>query len=175
MFVQVDDHDMPAVAALMNLAYRGADGGWATESGYITGDRTSAAMLRADVDSVPDAALLKWVQAAGDGFDGCVWLEPLGGDLWYLGSLTIAPGRQAGGLGRMVLAAAEDWVRVRGGNRVRLTVINVRETLIAWYVRRGYRLTGETKPFPYGDDRFGTPTRDDLRFVVLEKALQAAG
>jgi hypothetical protein len=52
-----------------------------------------------------------------------------------------------------------------------MTVVNVREALIAWYRRRGYHETGETNPFPYGDDRFGTPQRDDLSFVVLEKDL----
>lgn len=50
-----------------------------------------------------------------------------------------------------------------------MTVVNVRDTLIAWYVRRGYRLTGEREPFPYGDNRFGTPLRQDLHFEVLEK------
>jgi hypothetical protein len=34
-----------------------------------------------------------------------------------------------------------------------------------------YRLTGETEPFPYGDERFGKPLRDDLHFVVLEKEI----
>ena len=52
-----------------------------------------------------------------------------------------------------------------------MTVIWLRTTLIAWYERRGYVLTGETKPFPYGDDRWGVPQRDDLYFVVLEKRL----
>jgi hypothetical protein len=52
-----------------------------------------------------------------------------------------------------------------------MTVVNVRVTLIGWYFRRGYHLTGETEPFPYGDNRFDTPLRDDLVFVVLEKAL----
>ncbi len=61
--------------------------------------------------------------------------------------------------------------RARGGKRVRITVVNVRDALIAWYIRRGYDKTGETEPFPYGDDRFGHPLRDDLGFVVLEKAL----
>ena len=35
----------------------------------------------------------------------------------------------------------------------------------------GGRRTGIKKPFPYGDERFGLPKRDDLRFEVLEKAL----
>lgn len=65
-------------------------------------------------------------------------------------------------------------MRERGGERLRMTVVNVRDTLIAWYFRRGYRETGETDPFLYGDDRFGTPLRDDLRFVILEKGLRTA-
>jgi hypothetical protein len=52
-----------------------------------------------------------------------------------------------------------------------MTVVNVRDKLIAWYELRGYTLTGETKPFPYHDTRFGKPLRDDLHFVVLEKHL----
>ena len=52
-----------------------------------------------------------------------------------------------------------------------MTVIDVREELIAFYVRRGYLRTGIKKPFPYGDARFGLPKRDDLRFEVLEKPL----
>jgi hypothetical protein len=35
-------------------------------------------------------------------------------------------------------------------------------------------LNGETEPFPYGDERYGTPTRDDLYFVVLEKDMEKA-
>ncbi len=52
-----------------------------------------------------------------------------------------------------------------------MTVIQLRDRLIAWYERRGYRRTGKTLPFPYGDDRFGIPNRDDLHFVVLEKPI----
>ena len=50
-----------------------------------------------------------------------------------------------------------------------MTVVNVRDILIEWYERRGYALTGETRSFPYGDERFGKPLRDDLHFVVLQK------
>jgi hypothetical protein len=52
---------------------------------------------------------------------------------------------------------------------MRMTVLHVRTALIAWYERRGYALSGDTAPFPYGDERFGRPLRDDLHFVVLEK------
>ena len=61
-----------------------------------------------------------------------------------------------------------------GAKAVGIRVIDVRDELIAWYQRRGYRRTGILKPFPYGDERFGIPLRDDLRFEVLEKPLAGA-
>ena len=154
----------------MNQAYRGSSG-WSTEQAFLSGDRTTAELLRADILAKPSASLLGWADAPAHPLSGCVWLEPLGDGIWYLGSLTIDPERQNEGLGSRTLAAAEDWIREHGGTRVRLTVINVRAAVIAWYIRRGYARTGEIDPFPYGDDRFGIPLRDDLSFVVFEKRL----
>jgi GNAT superfamily N-acetyltransferase len=114
---------------------------------------------------------------------GCVWLEPaparssceavaqIKAGAWYLGMLTVRPDLQERRLGRTLLEAAEAWAAARGAQRVRMTVVNIRDGLIAWYERRGYRLTGETLAFPYDDNRFGTPTRPDLSFVVLERTL----
>ncbi len=177
MFALVRDDELPAVVALINRAYRsaGVASHWTTEVGYITGDRTTEALLRADLDAKPDAWLLKWEDARGGLMRGCVWLELLGDGVWYLGSLAVDPAQQNDGLGRTMLSAAEDWARERGAGRIRMTVVNVRNALIAWYVRRGYHETGETEPFPYDDDRFGVPLRDDLQFVVLEKDLDALG
>jgi DNA-binding MarR family transcriptional regulator/ribosomal protein S18 acetylase RimI-like enzyme len=167
------DADVPAVAALMNLAFRngGPDAGWTTEADCFEGDRTSEAMLREEMASNPDATMLVWRRPSAGSLLGCVWLEPQGDGGWYLGSLTIDPREQNGGLGRKLLAAAEKWVVGQGGREIRMTVINIRDTLLAWYTRRGYTLTGETKPFPYGDNRFGVPKRADLHFVVLQKWL----
>ena len=175
MFEPMADSDVPAVVALMNRAYRGAGSAaaWNSEAAYIAGDRTTADLLRADLRASPKAQFLKWIEPADGALAGCVWLEPLEGGTWYLGSLAADPERQNEGLGRRLLAAAEEWVRAQGGTRVRMTVVNVRDTLIAWYVRRGYRPTGEIEPFPYGHNRFGTPLRDDLAFVVLERDLVA--
>jgi len=175
MFVPIVDDDVPTIVALMNRAYRGSgrEAGWNTEGHILAGDRTTAALLRADLLAKPDAFFLKWVEAPGGEISGCVCLEPLGDGVWYLGSLAADPIRQNAGQGRTMLAAAEQWVRVHGGRRVRMTVINLRDTLIAWYVRRGYRVTGETEPFPYDDARFGMPLRDDLSFVILEKDVRA--
>jgi hypothetical protein len=54
---------------------------------------------------------------------------------------------------------------------MRMSVVRQRQELIAWYGRRGYALTGETKPWPYGDARYGEPTTDDLCFEILEREL----
>ena len=167
------DADVPAIAALINFAFRdgGADAGWTSEAAHFEGNRTSEAMLREDIKANADAALLMWRRPPDGALIGCVWLEPEGDGNWYLGSLTIDPRHQNDGLGRKLLAAAENWIRARGGRNIRMTVVNVRDTLIAWYVRRGYALTGETEPFPYDDIRFGIPKRDDFHFVVLRKRL----
>ena len=173
MFLPATDADVPRIVDLMNRAYRGSDS-WSAEQAYIAGDRTTEAFLREDIAANPAATLLKWAHEPDAPASGCVWLEPLGDGTWYLGSLCVAPGGQNAGQGRTLLAAAEAWARERGAARVRMSVVNVRDTLIAWYLRRGYRATGEIEPFPYGSDRFGTPLRDDLAFVVLEKDLLAS-
>jgi ribosomal protein S18 acetylase RimI-like enzyme len=174
--VPIIDADVPRIVALMNRAYRGSgeSAGWSTETGYISGDRTTEALLRNELIAKPKGSLLKWESMPGGGpLKGCVWLEPLDDAVWYLGNLAVDPRLQQGGLGRELLFAAEQWVIERGGRRVRMSVVNVREALIAWYLRRGYAKTGETEPFPYGDDRFGTPQRSDLKFEVLAKSLLA--
>ena len=126
--------------------------------------------MRSEMAASPQGALLKWEDEAGE-LQGCIWVEPLAAPIWYFGTLTIAPERQNSGLGHRLLCAAEDWMRAKGAKHVRMRVINVRDILIGWYERRGYRRTGEAAPFPYGDARFGTPLRDDLHFVTLEKIL----
>jgi GNAT superfamily N-acetyltransferase len=175
MFLLATDDDVPRIVALMNRAYRGAGvAGWSTQEAYLSGDRITEDVLRSDLLAKPQASLLKWEDPEGGSLLGCVWIEPLGEDVWYLGSLATDHTLQNSGLGRVVLSAAERWVRDRGGRRMRMNVVNVRNALIAWYVRRGYRTTGETEPFPYGDDRFGAPLRDDLSFLVFEKDLTSS-
>jgi len=164
--------DHPEIAALVNDAYRatGPARGWTTEADYIDGERTDAATLARDLAAQPAARLLVWRDEPQGPILGCVWLEPAGGGAWYLGMLTVRPDLQDRRLGRTLLEAAEQAAAGEGARIIRMTVVNVRDTLIGWYERRGYALTGETRPFPY-DGEFGAPRRPDLAFVVLEKAL----
>jgi len=163
----------PEIAALVNGAYRatGPDAGWTTEADYIDGERTDAATLARDLAAQPAARLLVWRDEPGAPILGCVWLEPVGGEVWYLGMLSVRPDLQDRQLGRALLAASEAAAAGAGARRIRMTVVNVRDALIAWYERRGYALTGETLPFPYDDPVFGAPRRPDLAFVVLEKSV----
>ncbi len=61
------------------------------------------------------------------------------------------PSAQERGLGRALLRHAEAEGRAAGAQASRMTVVSVRESLIAWYERQGYRRTGETERFPYDD------------------------
>ena len=169
--------ELAAVAALVNGAYRGEGSrqGWTTEADDIGGQRTDPAMLAADLAAAPGARLLVMRDEPGGPLLGCVWLEPAEPGVWYLGMLTVRPDLQDRQLGRTLLAAAERSAAGEGAARIRITVVSIRDTLIAWYQRRGYALTGETRPFPYDEPLFGVPKRPDLAFVVLEKALPGAG
>jgi ribosomal protein S18 acetylase RimI-like enzyme len=160
--------DYPAIIDLANLAYRGNSAGWNTEH-FIEGQRLNDSVLREDLAAKPHAHLLTYRDDPNGPILGTVWLEPGKDGVWYLGLLTIRPDMQTRKLGRALLTAAEEFAKQRGAHRIQMTVINVRDILIAWYERRGYTLTAETRPFPYGDERIGKPLRDDLFFVVLQK------
>jgi ribosomal protein S18 acetylase RimI-like enzyme len=88
-----------------------------------------------------------------------------------MGLLAVQPEQQGKQLGRQMVEASEGLARSRGGKKMRISVVNVREKLMRWYERRGYLRTGEQKPFPYGDERVGRPLRNDLHFVVMEKMI----
>jgi ribosomal protein S18 acetylase RimI-like enzyme len=168
--------DLPEIVALVNSAYRGdsSKAGWAYESDYIDGQRTSLHHLREDLSAEPPPTLLVLRQEAGGEILACAMIErapKADGMAGYIGMVTVKPTLQTGGVGRTILAAAEDAARAFGATHAEMTVISRRDTLIEWYVRRGYAVTGERRPFPYGDDRFGIPLVDDLEFVVLEKPL----
>jgi ribosomal protein S18 acetylase RimI-like enzyme len=167
--------DVPEVVALVESAYRGdaSRAGWTTEADLLDGQRTDAAAVREIVDD-PDSRLLLTEEADGT-LLACCHIQRRPKQTAYFGSFAVRPGRQGGGTGRMLLDEAErravaEW----GAAEMEMTVIAQRADLIAWYERRGYARTGETRPFPYGDERFGRPRRPDLVFVVLRKELSGA-
>lgn len=161
--------DAEAMAVLVNSAYRGesSKAGWTTEADILDGQRTDPDSLRALI-ARPDQVFLL---AFEDGeLVGSVNLERFG-DRRFLGMLTIKPTAQARGLGRRLIAFAEDRARDEGSPALFMTVISIRTELIAYYERRGYHPTGETKDFPFDNPKFGLPKRRDFNLLVLKKTL----
>jgi GNAT superfamily N-acetyltransferase len=164
--------DAPAIRALVESAYRGESSraGWTTEADLLDGQRI-------DVDGVLEliaapAGRIVLACAADGALLGCANIQREG-EACYFGLFSVRPTLQGGGIGAALLdecerIARDEW---RAG-AMRMSVIWTRAELIDWYLRRGYAATGERKPFPYGDQRFGLPRRDDLGFIVLSKPLR---
>jgi GNAT superfamily N-acetyltransferase len=162
-----------AIADLINSAYRGDSSkrGWTTEADLLGGQRTDEAKI-AEIIATPGQIIL--LAHLGDIQDqkiiGCVNLG-LNGEECQLGLLTVNPIIQGQGLGKLLMAEAELWVRRQKCKKVTMTVISLRKELLAYYERRGYKRTGKFEDFPYGDESFGVPQRPDLKFEVLSKEL----
>ena len=190
--------DVPAVVELVQSAYRGESSraGWTTEADLLDGVRTDAATLdgvladprsqlllltappaartsrpAAQSESDAKAPSEGGAEAEGEDLLACCHIRDDGGRA-YFGLFAVRPGRQGGGIGRALLTEAQRRAVQRwGAQEMWMTVIAQRQDLIAWYERLGFGLTGETRPFPYGDERFGRPKRADLEFAVLTKPL----
>lgn len=163
--------DASTIVALVESAYRGeaSRAGWTTEAHLLDGQRTDAAGVLATIAHPRERIVLAF---DGDALVGSVLLRDEGGGSAYVGMLAVRPLLQGRGTGRALLAEAERIAASDlGATTMRMTVIPLRTELVAWYERQGYRATGEQEPFPYGDERFGRPRREDLYFVVLKKAL----
>lgn len=170
-FRDADESDILALVALVTSAYRGdaSRAGWTTEADILDGERIDPEVLRGDIRRDRSRVLL--LENAEAEIIACAHIAEEDG-AGYFGMFAVRPGSQNAGTGRRVLTEAERVVCDEWRLPImRMTVIVQREELIAWYERRGYVRTGRFKPFPYGDPRFGLPKRDDLRFEVLEKAL----
>ncbi|KAI1399691.1 putative acetyltransferase [Hypoxylon fuscum] len=160
--------DAAQLQPLVQSAYRGESSrqGWTTESDLLRG-------VRIDVDGIitkitqPDGAVLLATSDNDDVLVACCEVVKRSADVAHFGLFAVAPRRQGGGLGRQVLAYARF---------SQMSVIWSRTELIEWYVRRGYRRTGEERPFPLkelAEIGVAGALRDDLHFEVLEKELRA--
>ncbi len=171
--------NLPDLHALIERSYRGEESrkGWANEADLLTQPRTDRATLAAIIADPAQMILVgEDVGHVGEarGLGGergviraCVQVSIKGGGLAYIGLLAVDPNQQAGGIGRTMLTAAEEAATTRGATRIEMTVVSVRDTLIAYYERRGYSVTGEVRPFPEDLVEDGK----SLEFAVLAKAI----
>ena len=160
--------DIPQLNVLVNSAYRGESSkkGWTTEADLLGGIRTDEEVLTALINKENSVMLL---YKKNNALIGCVNLQQQNNKI-YLGMLTVDPELQGSGAGKILLKASEDYAKEIGCTKIYMTVISIRIELIAWYERRGYKDTGERKPFPMDDPKFGLP-KMELEFIVMEKLL----
>jgi ribosomal protein S18 acetylase RimI-like enzyme len=158
--------DAPTLKSLLEAAYRGdpARRGWNHEADILDDERIAPGEIEA---MLADPAVTILTARDGETLTGCVAVTVKGTALAYLGMLCVSPEMQSAGLGRRLLDAAENHARNLGIAAMEMTVIDSRDALIAWYERRGYARTGETRPFPVLRD-------PPITFAVLEKPLGAA-
>jgi GNAT superfamily N-acetyltransferase len=162
--------DLPSLHRLIENAYRGdsARVGWTHEADLLGGGRIPLDML---AEMLRDPRQCMLVAFDGEFVMGCVHITRRDGRGVYIGLLAVEPGLQGKGLGRRLLRAAEQYAHDFGALHAEMMVIKQRRELIDYYQRQGFRLTGEERPFPHDDSRFGLPKRPDLAFAVLEKNL----
>lgn len=169
---ELTDADIDDYVALVASAYRGENSkqGWTTEAHLVSGQRLDAPMAR-EMLAEEDSRIILVRSAESQAVASVYLRKPVDG-VAYLGVLAVSPLGQGQGVGSALMNLAEAWVSERWhAHSLRMSVVNKRSELIAYYERRGYERTGEVEPFPYEDSRFGVPLVDDLEFVVLVKPL----
>ncbi len=142
--------------------------GWTTETDYLDGQRLDENMFK-DLINKKDCKVL--VFEDGNELVACVNVEK-DGDAVYIGMVSVNPLKQGGGIGSFVLKSAEEYGKTTWNVRIaKMSVISKRKALIEFYERKGYKNTGKTEPFPYGDERFGIPKQNDLEFALFSKEI----
>lgn len=169
--------DAEVIVALVESAYRGESSkrGWTTEADLLEGQRTDLQEVREIINSDPkQSQIVLCFRATEDRgqrnlLASChIELHP---DGCHFGMYAVNPTLQNVGVGKALLAEGERRAKLLGASHMVLWVIWTRQSLIDFYLRRGYQMSLERIAFPYGDERFGLPKRDDLYFVVLRKSL----
>ena len=166
MITKATLEEIPALTLLINSAYRGETSkkGWTTEAHLLEGKRTNEEELTETILN-PKNTILKYTE--NDQIIGSVLLVEKEHQL-YLGMLTVSPELQNSGIGKKLLAEAENHAKALGLSSIIMTVISVREELIAWYKRHGYVDTGEREAFPESEIHV-TISEAPLEFIYLEK------
>jgi ribosomal protein S18 acetylase RimI-like enzyme len=121
--------DMPAMISMINTAFVVED--------FIEGTRTDEQRMWALMQK---GEFL--VAQDGDGqIVASVYVE-VAGSRGYLGMLAVVPHRQGEGFGRELVKAAEKHCRIRGCDCMKLTVLSLRSSVLAFYRKLGYSETG---------------------------------
>ena len=180
-FRQAENKDSEAIIKLVESAYRGNSSrqGWTSEADLLDGGRTFTEEVQGIISAPENKIIL--LEDAGK-LLASVHVKKLNDDernskssRAYLGMFAVEPKSQNSGIGRVVMNYAEKFVAEEWQcSEIEMAVIRQRVELIAWYEKLGYQLTGETRDFPYGDERYGIPKREDLVLDVLVKSFKCS-
>jgi GNAT superfamily N-acetyltransferase len=118
--------DSAALVPLINAAFQ-------PEQVAIAGDRIDLTGLRRYFESGRFLLL-----ESAEGLAGCVYLE-VRGERGYVGLLAVRPEWQGRGLGRLLLARAEQSLAEAGCRAADLRTISARNDLLPMYRHLGYR------------------------------------
>ena len=170
-FYKAEVVDAEKISKLVNSAYRGEASrkGWTTEADLLDGLRTTtqdvAKIIKRDDAFVLIGVLKDEIVACM----ACEWQALAGKNAAHFGMIAVKPSLQNKGYGKLLLQAAEamtlrEW-RVVG---FYLTVISIRQELIEFYERLGFKKTGEFKDFPNNPEMW-QPKVDNLNLLYMAK------
>lgn len=149
-----DESDAEKLLALINQAFE-------VEAFYLAGPRLDAERIG---PHFRNGRFL--VAESGETLMGCVYVE-VGGESSYMGLLSVDPKLRKTGLGRRLVAAAEEFSREMGAQRMDLTVVNLRTELPPYYEKLGYKIVGE-EPI---SEQMGTRVNQPCHFIRMSKPL----
>lgn len=190
---QAEASDVDALERLLNRCYRQA-AGWTNEADLVGGIRTTKDELLAVINDPKHYVFIypKTTTSERDGKEtgellGCIAVDikddvatnqRAGNQKAYIGMFAVLPELQGLGVGHQILQAAETFAQrhlqantqmpAQNPARLTMSILSHRPELLAYYQRRGYRLNGNSMPFPV-DGNNGEPKRQDLELLELEK------
>ena len=190
---QAEVSDIDALEQLLNRCYRQA-AGWTNEADLVGGIRTTKDELLAVINDPKHYVFIypKTTTSERDGKEtgellGCIAVDikddvatnqRAGNQKAYIGMFAVLPELQGLGVGHQILQAAETFAQrhlqantqtpAQNPARLTMSILSHRPELLAYYQRRGYRLNGNSMPFPV-DGNNGEPKRQDLELLELEK------
>jgi N-acetylglutamate synthase-like GNAT family acetyltransferase len=168
-FRKAELNDAENVCALVNSVYRGENSkkGWTTEAYMLDGIRIDKESLKKIISKKDNVIIL----AINEGeIIGCVHLEQKG-NRCHLGMLSVNVNYQDKGIGKKIMEHSEEYAKNEMKCSImEMKVIGQRKELIDFYIRRGYKITGESEPFLL-NTHFGEPKSSDLYFEYLTKEL----
>ncbi len=138
--------DAEVLTNLINSAYRGDSArlGWTHEADLVGGLRTTVEEIRKIIEASGEFLLL----AEGDNQIMASILVRDEGDCYYIGMLAVKPGHHNHRIGGRIMSEVERLGKETGKKEIRGVVLHPRKELIAYYIRKGFYLTGHSEDFP---------------------------